>query len=563
MALRQLLITKRISALTAQLDELKAKDAGFEERSKALKTREAELEAAVSELADDAPEDDRTAIDEMADEYEADKAALESEQSEHEVSKQRLADEIQRLTDELEELNKKAAEPPKAAEGRKGVNDQMETRMKFFGGISTEQRSAIFARDDVRQFVQRVREFVGEKRSVTGANLLIPDVMLGLLRDNVAEQSRLISRVNLKPVKGTARQNITGTIPEAVWTEMIGSLNELEIGFNQVEVDGFKVGGYVAVSNAILQDNDINLVGEVMTQIAKAIAKAIDKAIIYGTGVKQPLGIVTRLAQTSAPSDYPANAPAWVDLHTTNISKVNTTGAALIGSIVSAFGACKNDFSDGRKFFAMNSATYSYLVTTLLNFNAAGAIVTGMNAQMPILGGDIVILDFMPDYDIVGGYGDLYLLAEREGVTLESSEHVLFVQDGTVFKGVARYDGLPVIAKGFFLINIKNTDAATSATFAPDYANTELGVLGVTAAAGSASGDTVLTVTGKEASGTTLAYKIGDYTLKCGQTVTNYATLVSGTTQITAAAGKMITVVELNSDGRVIKIGKAASIPKA
>ena len=87
-------------------------------------------------------------------------------------------------------------------------------------------------------------------------------------------------------------------------------------------------------------------------------------------------------------------------------------------------------------------------------------------------------------------------------------------------------------------------------------------MLGVTAAAGTASGATVLTVTGAEASGTTLKYVIGDRTVKCGDKATGYSALVSGTTQITAAAGKTITVVELDGSNRVIKAGKTAAVPR-
>jgi hypothetical protein len=128
----------------------------------------------------------------------------------------------------------------------------------------------------------------------------------------------------------------------------------------------------------------------------------------------------------------------------------------------------------------MNSITHAKLVTTLLNFNAAGALATGMSNQMPVLGGDIVIIDDITDNDIIGGYGDLYLLVEREGASLASSDQVKFIEDMTVFKGLARYDGLPVIAEGFFVININNASATTTATFETDYANTELGALAVT-----------------------------------------------------------------------------------
>jgi len=95
---------------------------------------------------------------------------------------------------------------------------------------------------------------------------------------------------------------------------------------------------------------------------------------------------------------------------------------------------------------------------------------------MPIIGGDVVELDFIPDNVIIGGYGSLYMLAEREGVTLAMSEHVQFIEDNTVFKGIARYDGRPVFGEAFVAINIDQTQGAAAplanaVTFAPDAAN--------------------------------------------------------------------------------------------
>lgn len=564
MALKQIVLQKRITGLKSQLEELRKKDADFTARSEALKTREAELEAAVNELTEESTEEERNAVDESVAAFEADQETLASEQKDNEDAKSGLEGEINKLEADLEEINKKSADPPAPLQNKETVNRKDERKMEN-RSVFSERLTALIAREEVKDFLQRTRDFAGQKRTVTGADLLIPDVMLDILRDNISATSKLITKVNYKSLKGKARQNITGTVPEAVWTEMVGALNELEISFNQVEVDGYKVGGFIAVPNSTLQDSDIALASEIMTQISKAIGVALDKAILFGTGTKQPLGIVTRLAQASAPADYPVNAPAWADLRTTNISKVNTTGAALIGSIITAFGACKNDYSDGRKFFAMNSVTYAYLMSTLLNFNAAGALVTGMNSQMPILGGDIVILDFISNYDIIGGYGDLYLLAEREGMLLASSEHVKFVEDMTVFKGLARYDGLPVIAKGFFVINVKNADATTTKTFETDYANTEIGALAVTSAASATkSGDTVITVAGKEASGTTLAYRVAGKAISVanGDQPSGF-TAWNGTDEITAATGKIITVIELNADSRAIKVGSCSVVAKA
>ena len=110
------------------------------------------------------------------------------------------------------------------------------------------------------------------------------------------------------------------------------------------------------------------------------------------------------------------------------------------------------------------------LVAEALTINAAGAIVSGIDNTMPILGGAIEELDFIPDNVMISGYVELYLLAERAGTNLATSEHVRFIQDQTVFRGTARYDGAPAIAEGFMAIGLGVTPTATM-TFAADTAN--------------------------------------------------------------------------------------------
>ena len=94
---------------------------------------------------------------------------------------------------------------------------------------------------------------------------------------------------------------------------------------------------------------------------------------------------------------------------------------------------------------------------------------------MPVIGGDIVTVgdggDLLPDNVIVGGYGDEYLLTERAGTSISYSDQQFFVQNQTVFKGVARYDGVPVIPEGFLIIGL-GAAPATTASFNPDIANT-------------------------------------------------------------------------------------------
>lgn len=467
MALRQLILNKKIEQRKELLSELVKREA-------ALKLRAAEAEKAADEAK---TEEDYAALEEEDKQIEEEKTDIDDKKS-------KLEGEITELEKELDDLNKKdpSNEPSNAStdeeekrskENIKTGGDATMKRFNFFHGMTREAVQTLVSREEVKDFLQRAREFKSQKRGVSGAELSIPEVMLELLRDSLYRYSKLITKVRLKTVSGKARQNVAGTIPEGVWTEMIAKLNELNIEFNQIEVDGYKVGGFIPVPNSILEDNDINLANEIMDALGQAIGLALDKAILYGTGVKMPLGIVTRLAQIEEPSNWNSNAPDWIDLHTSNLVKIDgtLTDTKFFAALLLQLGVAKPDYSNGQTFWAMNRKTRMKLMSKAVGFNAAGAIVAGQLSTMPIEGGEIIELPFIPDNDIVGGFGDLYLLAERAGGQIAASEHVRFIEDQTVFKGTARYDGMPAIGAGFEVINIDNANPTTSVSFPTDTAN--------------------------------------------------------------------------------------------
>ena len=110
---------------------------------------------------------------------------------------------------------------------------------RAFDALPMEQRSEIVAREDVREFFAQLRSMKGQQRGVSGAELTIPVVFLDIIAENMYRYSKLLNRVRIRNVNGEARQTIAGTVPEAVWTEMCGAINELTFVFNQVTLDGF------------------------------------------------------------------------------------------------------------------------------------------------------------------------------------------------------------------------------------------------------------------------------------------------------------------------------------
>ena len=234
--LKQLIISKKIEQRKVELAELLEQEKGLQKRSE-------ELEAAIEEAQTD---EELAVVEENINKLEEEKQHLAEQKS-------KLENEIAELENELEQLNNKAPQNMPTERSVKKNNEGGDLRMrksKFFAGMEREAVLELINREDVKEFLTRTRELIKEKRAVTGAELTIPDVMLDLLRDNLYRYSKLINRVRIKTVNGKARQPIAGSVPEGVWTEAVGKLNELALGFRQVEVDAYKVGGFIPVPNS-------------------------------------------------------------------------------------------------------------------------------------------------------------------------------------------------------------------------------------------------------------------------------------------------------------------------
>lgn len=445
MALRSLMLGKKLSEKKKSLDEIRQKISGFE-------AREAELAQAIEEASTD---EEKAAVEEAVEEFEKEKA-------EAEEAEKSLDAEVRELETELDAVDAKEDPVPeaRAKEVAKETREKEILNMKKrFRDMSYAERTAFVQQDEVQSFLGEVRTAIKEKRAISNAGYLIPQVILGLIKENIEEYSKLYSRVDLRQVAGTSRMVIEGAYPEAVWTEMCANLNELDLSFSKVEVDGYKVGGYIKVCNASLEDSDIDLAGEIITALGRAIGIALDKAIIFGTGTKMPTGIIPTLKAVSGTPNVVSHANS-------------VTGKALVQALIGDIAKAKGNYSRGVKTWVMNETTYSYILAQLVEVDANGAYVSVVNGTMPVVGGDIIVLNTMPDYVIVAGYFDLYLLAERAGTEFNTSEHAFWTADQTGFKGTARYDGKVLINNGFVAIGVNGADGDDmTTTFASDTAN--------------------------------------------------------------------------------------------
>jgi HK97 family phage major capsid protein len=414
--LKQLKIAKALEIKRAKLEEIKTKAADILKRS----------EAAQSALNESKTEDDLKLVEVEINTIDAESVEIEKEKKDIEV-------EIEELEQELKDVSERAATAEKQSSKRdKGVNEEM-NRLQVRELLKTGE---YYKRSDVIEFYNQFKNL----RAVTGAELVIPEVIVNRIMEILGDYSTLYPLVDRIQVKGTARILIDTDTTPATWVEQNAALPVGDVGtLASIDFDGFKVGKVTFVDNFMLQDSVINLDQYVSKKIARAIALALDISILNGTGAagKQPTGIIPAIPVGN---------------------KVSVAEGAALVEFLKPIGLIDTGLDSVGEITAVmrRSTYYAYFLEYSINTNGDGEVVGKLpNLTRPdLVGIPVVFNNSMAADEVLYGDFQQYTLVERENITIDNSEHVRFVEDQMAFRGKGRFDGKPTKAEAFSLVTI-------------------------------------------------------------------------------------------------------------
>ncbi len=419
MALKQIMLQRKIATKKEALDSLREKDTAFEKREK-------ELETAIAEAKTD---EEQQAVEDEINQFNEEKEP-------HDQEKRDLESEIDQLEQELQELNEKA--PSNKGEER-NMTEKHEKRKK-------DLLVDYYERSDVKEFYDELRDKLKLRAngqvlpdSASGAELIIPEIIVNRIRERIGDFTTLYPLVDKVIAKGRVKLILDVDTKEATWLEMRGALPEDDDSkLTAVEFDGFKIGRIVYIDNSLLEDSIINLDDYLTKRIARSIAKGLDKAIVEGTGKdsKQPDGILPKVPGENKVT----KKPTYEEL--IPVLGLIDTGEDATGEIVAV----------------MHRQTYySKIATLTLHVNANGVDVVQLpNLSQPnFLGLRVVFNNYIPKDKILFGVFDKYTLVERESVRVDMSGHYKFREDQTAVRGVGRYDGKPVVPSAFVEVTLQ------------------------------------------------------------------------------------------------------------
>ncbi len=244
-------------------------------------------------------------------------------------------------------------------------------------------------------------------------------------------------------VAGTANQSPFFGGFNVSWTEESATRTEDEPQFRQVVLTAKELSCQLVVSNNMLNDGGQALESYLKKMVARAIAWQEDLAFLQGTGAGQPLGLI--------------NAAATL---------TQTRQVASKFQYVDAAGMLKQSWTYDTGCWAITKSAVQELYTLV---DGSGRSTWTPNAGYGQDSQHLGLLFGMPLYateklPALGTKGDvllfsptLYVIGDRQEVTIDASTHPYFLQNQTVWRVLERVDGQPWYGSSIQLQNNTQT----------------------------------------------------------------------------------------------------------
>ncbi len=212
----------------------------------------------------------------------------------------------------------------KAFDEIKARLDKMEAKANRPQGVHITQRDDKIESKAFGSYLRRGAERIPEEEikaltvgsDVNGGYLAPTEFGSELIKllDDFSPLRQYAKVIQISAPSITYPRRVTGTT--ATWAAETGNRTPSGMTFEQITMTPHELATYTDVSVPLLEDNAYNLEGELLGDFAESFAKAEGLAFIKGTGVGQPVGIMTASdiaeIKTGVAANFPATNPADV-----------------------------------------------------------------------------------------------------------------------------------------------------------------------------------------------------------------------------------------------------------
>lgn len=140
----------------------------------------------------------------------------------------------------------------------------------------------------------RGNELRANEMTTTSTGGIIPEEFSKDIIHETVALSGVLNLVSMVNSKGIYKQIKTDTDTiSAGWTDEIASITASEANFDTIDIGHYKLAALSKLSLELINQNDFDITSEVIYQTERDFALKLETAVIKGTGVKQPTGLVS------------------------------------------------------------------------------------------------------------------------------------------------------------------------------------------------------------------------------------------------------------------------------
>lgn len=145
----------------------------------------------------------------------------------------------------------------------------------------------------VSDFIRGNELRAGEMTTTSTGGIIPSEFSRDIIHDTVA-LSGVLNLITMVNSKGIYKQIKTDSkMISAGWTDEIAAITSSDANFDTIDIGHYKLAALAKLSLELINQNDFNILDEVIYQSERDFALKLETAVIKGTGVKQPTGLVT------------------------------------------------------------------------------------------------------------------------------------------------------------------------------------------------------------------------------------------------------------------------------
>lgn len=455
--MRRMDFTEQISALTDRVADVATKLEGKSLDADALADLNSQFESLQSDMdelktrvTEGAEQLDGKAVTDMLEKFEAlqpELTKLSEERAAKEVALERkaLIDRVETLGGAVEKVAGKAL--PNFFHSQSAAEPEIygeDGEFSYFNDVRRARDGDTVARKRIDDYFEG--KAMGEGTDSAGGFLVPPELSDELIpiRDSVSVLRQLFTS---QPIESDTIRFVAQDSGLAVaWTAEFAEKIQSDLSFSEFEAHVYTAAGLATVSNQLLKDAKWSVDRLITADLAKRFVHLEEQAFIAGTGNGQPLGIMNTPGVISIP--FTAASPKQIEL---------------LDKISDAVTEVQTQFLGFPDAIVMHPRTWGWLAkgrgTNEQYILGAGAAGTPRKPNEPIPGygqgtlprGELFGLPVYTTPNIPTNLGDATnesavivgdfsqgLVLDREGIVTDTSQHVFFTSNQTVFRSEER-----------------------------------------------------------------------------------------------------------------------------